>query len=321
MQKTIGADVGNYDTKSQETTTPSSFKKYKILNVLDEESIFYDGWYYSPTMERNNQQLDKTENDYCLIMTLFAIAKEIIFEIRREHDGISFEDLQKEIANIDEIHLGVGLPVGHLSSLAKKTTELYYSKMQNGISFVYRSNNRDYEFNFRLTKCVAFAQDYTAVAFNDSLTVPKQFKDYYIIGIGGGTTDYIKVHNARPVVENCSSLIRGTTILYNAIISVIQQETGKTMDYATVEAVLLGENTVIDEDRKKRIREVADEYANKLVEELIQKGVELSDYPSVFIGGGGIMLKLSLEKNDKIARAEFVMDVNANAKYFAEFVG
>ncbi len=320
MQRTIGVDVGNYDTKTQETTTPSSYKRFKIKNVLDEESVFYDGYYYSPTLERNNQQQDKTENDYCFIMSLFAIAKEIIFEIRREHDGISYEDLQREIAKVDEIHLGVGLPVGHLSSLAKKTTDLYYSKMQNGITFIYSANNRDYEFNFKLTKCAAYAQDYTAVAFNDSLEIPKQFEDYYVIGIGGGTTDYIKVHNARPVIESCSSLIKGTTILYNAIIAVIQQESGRTMDYATVEAVLLNKNTVIDEETKKRIKEVADEYANKLIEELIQKGVKLTDYPSVFIGGGGNMLRPCIEKNSNIARAEFIPDVNANAKYYAEFV-
>ena len=316
----IGADVGNYDTKSQETTTPSSYKKYKTLNVLDEECIFYNGWYYSPTLERNNQQLDKTENDYCLIMGLFAIAKEIIFEIRKAHDGISSEDLQTEISKVTEIALGVGLPVGHLSSLAKKTVELYYSKMRDGISYIYRCYNKNYEFNFKLVKCDAFAQDYTAVAFNNSLTIPKDFEDYYIVGIGGGTTDVIKVHNSRPVVEQCFSRDLGTTVLYTAIVSVIQQETGKTMDYSTIEAVLLGKNTIIDDSRKERIKEIAKDYSTKLVDELIHSGVKLSDLPTVFIGGGGLMLKENLESNSNIRKAEFVTDVNANAKYFAEFV-
>lgn len=317
---TIGSDVGNYDTKTQETTTPSSYKKYAAKNILDEESIYYDGFYYAPTYERNNQQLDKTEDDYCFIITLFGIAKEILYQIKHANPSLDVKGIQDEISKIEAINLGVGLPVGHLSALAAKTVSKYKEKMADGVSFVYRHSNETYTFNFRLNRCSAFAQDFTAVAFNKDLAIPSSYEEYYIIGIGGGTVDIIPVHNGVPQTDQCLSLGKGTTILYSYIIKTIQQETGKTMEYSVVEAILRGKNTIVDEARKSRVLELADEYANKLVDELAHAGLSLSDKPCVFVGGGALLFKSSLEKNSKIVAKEFIDDVNINAKYYAEFV-
>lgn len=315
-----GIDVGNYDTKTRNTTTPSSYKKYQAENIMDEESIYYEGNYYSPTNERNNQQLDKTIDNYCIIISLFAIAKESIFRIRSEHPNYTREDIQNEINKITEISLGIGLPAGHFSALSKKTTGLYSEKMKDGIQFTYRQMNDKFTFNLKLVSCRAFPQDYTGIAFNKTLEVPQNFSEYYIVGIGGGTVDIIPVSNSRPQVEKCVTLEKGTTVMYSEIIKTIQHETGKTMEYGVIESVLLGNPTVIDESRKKRIFEITEAYANKLVDEIAHQGMKLSDYPCVFIGGGALMMKPYLETNPLFVKIEFVMDVRANAAYFEEFI-
>lgn len=320
MCLTIGIDVGNYDTKTQNTTTPSSFRKYSILNKLNEESIFYEGNYYSPTEERNNQMLDKTENDYCIIISLFAIAKEIIYQIKSTHSNISNKDLQLKIAEVTEIDIGVGLPAGHLSALGAKTSQAYMDKMKNGFTFQYIKNDFTYTFNLKLRKCGSFPQDYTGVAFNKDLEIPFQFNEYYIIGIGGGTLDIIPIKNSKPLVENCVSLALGTTVMYTEIIKTMQHETGRTMDYSTVESILLEKPTIIDAERKEKVFELAKTFCVKVVDTMIQQGLKLQDYPCVFIGGGALMMGPFIKENPKIAKGEFVKDVRANAKYYAQFI-
>lgn len=321
MKATIGIDVGNYDTKTQHTTTPSSYRISKTENPLVDENVFYNGLYYVPTRERNNQQLDKTKDNYCVNISLFAIAKEIIWQISNNYqkkNGVPITDevLQEEISKVDSIILGVGLPVGHYPSLAVKTCECYDRAFADGLSFTYK----DFTFNFKLAKkTLAYPQDFTAVAYNNNLEIPKKYVQYYIVGIGGGTVDIIPVYEGAPQFEDCKSLEYGTTVMYEYISSTLQRESGKAMEYTSIETILNGEESIIEESRQTRVRELEAEYVNRLVDEMIHVGLNSSDFPCVFIGGGALLMRPTLEKNSLIVKSEFVEDVNANAKYYAEF--
>lgn len=316
MEIKLGVDVGNYDTKSQHTSVPSSYRSYGQRNLMVDEYIYYNGMYYTPTKERNNQQFDKTANEYCLIMSLFSIAKEIIYQIRQFNPGISDEQLQKEIDKYDSFALGIGAPAGFFSSLADKMVDFYLDNWGKGFTFSYMG----FEFHLHLSKCVAFPQDYSGVAFDDSIEVVRTYSDYYIIGIGGGTVDIIPVVDGAPQIDMCRTIEKGTTVMYEEIIKTLQHETGKTMDYASVENVLLGRPTIIDENRKSRIRTIASDFVNKLVDDFTHLGLKLSDIPSVFIGGGALLMRKDLESNHEFVLTEFVEDVHANAKFYANFL-
>lgn len=320
MEAKIGIDVGNYDTKTQHTTVPSSFKSYDQKNLMVEEYVYYNNMYYTPTKERNNQQLDKTVNGYCLVMSLFAIAKEMIFQIRQNNPGISDSDVQKEINKYDEVKLGIGAPVGFYSSIADKTVDYYNKHWKKGFSFTYMTANTCYEFNLRLSSCAAFPQDFASVAFNDTIKTAKNFRAYYIFGIGGGTADVIPVDGGVPQIDKCRTIEKGSTVMYEEIIKTIQHETGRTMDYTSVEDVLLNRPTLIDEQRKSRIKAIAADFVNKLVDDFVHMGLRLSDFPSVFVGGGALLMREHLANNPAFVMTEFVEDVNANAKYYAEFI-
>lgn len=316
MKLVIGTDIGNFDTKTQHTSTPSSYKCYDTPNLMIEEYVKYKGLFYAPTNERNNQQQDKTANGYCLIMTLFAIAKETIFQLRQKYPGISNEDIQKEINKYDEVALGIGLPAGYYSSLAQKTVDYYNENWANGFEFDYMN----FHFKLKLVNCAAFPQDFTAVAYNKNVKTVEQFSDYYIIGIGGGTVDIIPVKDSNPQVDKCRTIEKGTTIMYEEIIKTIQQETGNTMEYSTIEKILLNKPSVVDERRKERVKRVAADFANKLVDDFAHTGLRLADNPCVFIGGGALMMKPTLEANPAFVMTEFVEDVHANAVFYAEFI-
>lgn len=315
MKIKLGIDIGNYDTKSSNTCSASSYSTYTIKNLMLDEYIYYDGLYYALNNVRDNQQIDKTENNYSLIMTLFAVAKEIIFQIRSKYPNISDEKAQDIINDIDEISLGVGLPAGFLSKYAPKLKQFYFDSWGNGLSFEYMN----FKFSLKLVACEVLPQDFTAVAFNNSISIVKDFSSYIICGIGGGTVDIIPVENSKPEIEKMITLQKGTTVMYAEICKIMQHEIGSNMDYNSIESVLMNRPNVIDDARKKRIKELADEYTTKLIDEIEHQGIKLSDYPTVFIGGGALLLRNSLEDSKRFAKFEFIDDVNANAKYFTAF--
>ena len=79
----LGIDVGNYDTKSQHTTTPSGYDgPTPEKPLLAEEYLCYNGQYYVSTTTRFAYEKDKTRNERALILTLFAIANEIEFAVK-----------------------------------------------------------------------------------------------------------------------------------------------------------------------------------------------------------------------------------------------
>lgn len=317
MKIVIGIDVGNYDTKTQHTTIPSSYQESDCENKLTQESLFYNGKFYNITRTRDNQMLDKTEGNYCIIMSLFAIAKEIIWQIeKKSKTDLTNEQLQEKISKYDQVSIGAGLPVGFFSSQAKRMQECYESCLGNGFSFVFKG----FTFNLDLVKCRIFPQDFMPVISNKKLLIPQKYPKYYIIGIGGGTVDIIPVINGEPQVSSCKSIEKGTTFMYEYISTSIQRETGRTMDHSSIESILRGENSIVDEKRKNRVKQLADSYTNKLVDDMIHAGLRLSDYPCVMIGGGALLMKKSLKKNQQFVSLDFINDVNANAKYFALYV-
>ena len=315
MKIKLGVDIGNYDTKSANTTSSSSYSAYKLKNLMLDEYVHYGDCYYALSNARDNQQIDKTENEYSLIMTLFAVAKEIIFQIRSKTPNISDEKVQEIISEIDELSLGVGLPAGFLSKYAPKLKKSYMDAWGNGLQFEYMN----FHFDMKLVSCEVLPQDFSAVAFNNSLEVVKNFNSYIICGVGGGTVDLIPVSCSKPEIQKMVTLQLGTTVMYSNIAKVIQNETGSNMDYNAIESVLRNRPNVIDEARKARIRELASEYTAKLVDEIEHQGIKLGDYPTVFVGGGALLLREYLEGSNKFAKMEFVEDVNANAKYFTAF--
>lgn len=317
----IGCDVGNYDTKTQMTTTPSSFAAFEIDQLVAEEALTFNGKYYIPTTERDNQEKDKTASDHALVMTLFGIAKEIISQVA--HEGELASSIQRKVDSVRHIRLGVGLPVGFFSELAAKTHRYYAQTFENGACFGYKGKmtggNYVY-FNLLVDKIGVYPQDVIGTIRNPNLNIPRIAEDYYIIGIGGGTLDLIPMMGGGPQVQRCVSLAMGTTEMYKVIGSRLQQNGYGEKEFKIIENVLLGKPTFISDTERRMILEETKTYADKIINNLQNRGLKLNDYPSVFIGGGALLLRRYFEESGAFVKTEFVENVRENAVCYARAV-
>ena len=69
----IGVDVGNFDTKSQNTVTPSGFVEYSDVPFGVKEYLELDGKFYAQTPKRFTYVKNKATNENMYILTLMRI--------------------------------------------------------------------------------------------------------------------------------------------------------------------------------------------------------------------------------------------------------
>ncbi|MCR5606069.1 MAG: ParM/StbA family protein [Treponema sp.] len=310
----IGVDVGNYDTKTSHRTIPSGYRKYASKPEIATKILCYKGAYYVPEIsERKPYVVDKTQDDQCLVLTLFGIAEELLYMAKESSKS---GKLQEEIDKFDHIKLGVGLPPGHFNAYSAKTLEYYKEQFSGKVSFSYKN----YDFSFEVDTIRLFPQDFVAVYKNQNCQTAKK-KRYYIVGIGGGTTDVIPVLEGQPDVNNCVSLQLGTRVMYRQICADVQRQYGEMLDESLVEDVLRGEDTILPDEYIELIKEGAKQHFDNIINGCIQQGVKLSLYPVVFYGGGCLLLKDEICENKKLKDPEILGDVNANAKAYAMCLG
>lgn len=310
--KKIGVDVGNYDVKTQHCKIASGYETYEKKPQITKHCLDYKGQYYVPDIsKRMEYKKDKTENNQCIILTLFGISEELLYIAKN-----SGNDIQAELDSMDSIKLGIGLPPGHFNDLAKKTLEYYQNEFSDTVEYYYN----DYHFKFTVETIRIFPQDFVAV-FKNSKCETAKMKRYYIVGIGGGTVDVIPVINGSPDVNNCFSLKKGTREMYKYIAiklkNELQLEDEEEIEDNLIEDVIIGEKTVLDGSIIEKINAYAEEYVERLINiDLKEKHkVNLGNYPSVFFGGGGLLLRQYIEQYVK--NCEILEDVNANAKSYA----
>lgn len=321
---TIGLDVGNYDTKTQNTDTPSGFSVYNELPYGTSTYILWNGKYYIPSEHRFSYVKDKTENENAFILSLFGISAEILNEAKRvnnikenalkkDEKKNSVIGIQGEIATVNSVNLGIGLPPTHCSILGKKTVEYYEENFKDGISYIYNG----YQFSYGLNFVKYYPQDFAAVltyAPQDREDSAISFPTYYAVDIGGWTVDVVTIINNRVTMEMCDSKPLGILAMYDKIIRDVELSCGKRLDTIEVECILQGRKTLLKDDVKKEVKRGAEEWYKKIMNELRQFGVDLESSPVIFMGGGSLVFKDFIEHDPDIVKYEFIDNPHANAK-------
>lgn len=321
---TIGLDVGNHDTKTQSTSTPSGFSKCSKPPFSSKECLTFNGFYYTPDdLSRFPYTQDKTMSENCFILSLFGIAKEIIHFVTKNYSRKdknnpskpSKQSIQQEIDNIDTVHLGVGLPPTHCATLSEKTVKYYKENFGDGVQFQYE----DYIFHLQLGECKVFAQDFAAIVSyklkhkEDPECIVRKYKSYCAIDIGGWTADVIPFVNSKPSIKNCESKPLGILKFYESAIADIEQETGIRLISSSIEDVLRGNETILSDEIKEIIEQKASEWLDKTIQLLAQFGVDFNNYPIVFIGGGCLLLKKYIDNCSALKKYDIISDIHANA--------
>lgn len=314
----LGIDVGNAFTKSQNTTFCSGFEgPYSEKPLFANDYLYFDNKYYVPSsVDIMYYQKDKTTDETGIILTLISIAKELI-EVFSKKEGDDRDKIQSRITETKNISLGAGLPVGYYTKAYVEKLLYYYNKyMANGISFSYD----DYDFSFTMDLCKIYPQGYAATLVKEN-RLKELYNSYYVIDIGGYTIDVARFVDGTPA-DAGFSLEMGMIVMYDNIVSKVSSEFDIDLDYNTIKTVLTGGKTVLDTEVISYIFSLAKAHANSIINKLAQKGVKFSSYPSLFAGGGSLLLKKAISDNALLSKSkiQFITDPRANAKGYAKLI-
>lgn len=289
----IGVDNGNANTKTAHTSFVSGVNSHDLKPPMSDEILEYENKFYTLSNRRNTYTRDKTKNDDCFILTLFAIAKEIIYQNKYNNERI-------------DIYLSTGLPPEHYSLLRDEFRD-YFLKRGNKIDFIYN----DKPFKINILDVLVFPQAFSAIITKASSL--KEYSRTFVIDLGGFTVDTFLLANGKPDMSYCRSLELGVITMCNAIKRRVSVAFDMAIEDEHVFDVLLGRLTVLNDDVKKLIFEEAQKHVENILDTLREQGVDLKANPAIFAGGGAALLKPFFEKSTKTNTTEFILDVSANA--------
>lgn len=287
----IAIDHGNSAIKTVHYNFVAGLSRHSVRPPMADEVLEYNGSYWTLSGQRQAYQRDKTRDESYFILTLFAIAKEMI------HTG--------SMPSAENVDLAVGLPPEHYGILRDKFKQ--YFKRPESIQFIYN----DKPVTIMIRDVFVYPQAYAAIApqkgqLNHHLRV-------FLIDIGGYTTDVLLLRNGKPDMQFCRSLEKGVIDMNNNIIRLIGVRHDMLIEEEHINAVLSGKETILPEEVKKTIRESTDQYAKGILDKLRELQVDLRSNPAVFIGGGSALFRDYLERSPLVAQASFVDSPNANA--------
>lgn len=289
----IAIDHGNKQIKTVHKTFTSGLIVSDIPFPLSADSLYYDGKYYALTDERIPYMRDKTVNDKFFVLTLFAIAYELI-------------GADKHVPGVtSEIDLAVGLPPGHFGK-QYKSFEKYFVK--NGtIEFEFNQKS----FKVVINSATAYPQGYAAI-----MPIFAKIKEYprsVIIDIGGYSLDYLQLKNGKADMSVCDSLEMGVITLYNDIKSRINSSEDMLIHESDIDAVLQNKPTVFEERIKKLIEQQSKDFVEKIIYSLRERMIDLKTTHAIFVGGGSLLLSKYIASSERIASPDVIDNLNANA--------
>ncbi len=287
----IAIDHGNYNIKTPHHSFMAGLAEHSVRPPMADEVLEYNGSYWTLSGKRLNYRRDKTKDESYFILTLFAIAREML------HAG--------KYNTVERVQLAVGLPPEHYGIL--KDNFARYFKRSESIHFVYN----DKSFTIMIGNVYVYPQAYAAIApqksqLNHHLRV-------FLVDVGGYTTDVLLLRNGKPDMQFCRSLEMGVITMNNDIIRRVGAQHDMRIEDEHISAVLSGKETILPEDVKRTIRASAGQHAKDILDKLRELQVDLRSNPAVFIGGGSILFRDYLEKSPMVASATFVDSPNANA--------
>jgi len=302
MKRVISIDHGNRLMKSIRQVFPSSFVESKYLPTIGGDVLTYEGKTYTLVDQNLPVLNDKTEDDRYFILTLYAIGKELATEADMLRKLTPHEHIKVELL--------IGLPLQHYEAYKKKF-ESYFSDRSDIIRFELDGKL----YSIRITGAHAFPQAYSA-----AVTVFDKLKDSNIanvVDLGGFTVDCLQLVKLRPNMALCTSLYWGVNTLFQSINDQIRSTGGKDIANCIIEGILKKDPADLAEYSEKRIETVtsaAISHVERMLAEIEQKGFDLAEDKTVFMGGGSILLKEYIRQVGKAKKPIFIDDVHANAR-------
>jgi len=314
-QTIIGIDTGNYNVKTANTCFVSGYKQVG-KNDFFEDKLCYDGRYYVLTKTPVVIRDDKSGNEDFLILSMFAIAKEL------EARGIDFK-------SVDEVVLGVGLPPGKMAIMDyRENLEKYY---EGSLCFTYKENLIKVD----VKKVLVFPQCYSTLMWNNrtrrmqelepnSETTLYQYlskeAQSLLIDIGGGTVDVVSLEYGKMTADDYYSLDLGLRRCILDVNRQIEMSTGEPLGESFITNYLQGKNVRITESDRKMIDRAVDSYIDSLIINLESRGIPIRKSYVVLMGGNAELVWGKLKNRNVFGYLDILPDISANAKGYEGFV-
>ena len=296
----IGVDHGNSQVKTPHSVFVSGIIAHGTAKPsIPSDTVCYKGEYYTISSKREPYKRDKTSDEKCFIMTLFALAKEI-------------EETKQYSPNVMEVHLAVGLPPEHISKQKEKFANYF---RDHGDVWEFSYNDKPYKIS--IPNVFVFPQAYSAVVTRVSDL--KSYSTMYIVDIGGYTVDTLLLVEGKPDLQYCNSFEMGIIKMNNTIKNRVNSEYALTVDELHIRDIMVGKKTALDDDIIDFIKDAAKAHVNTMLEKLREEGVDLKTNPAMFIGGGSLALKNLILDSGFVntGYVEFIPEVSANAIGYA----
>lgn len=287
----IAIDHGNHAIKTQHYTFVSGLAQHSTRPPMAEEVLEYKGEFWTLSGQRLPYRRDKTRDESFFILTLFAIAKELL------NNGT--------LPSAERIDLAVGLPPEHYGILKDKFRQ--YFQRNESIHFAYN----DQPCTIMIRDVFVYPQAFAAIAPQKGQL--KHHLRLFLIDIGGYTTDVLLLRSGKPDMQFCRSLETGVITMNNDIKRRVGALHDMRIEDEHITAVLCGKETILPDDVKETIRKAAEQHAKDILDQLRELQVDLRSNPAVFIGGGSILFKDYLQNSPLVASASFVENPRANA--------
>ncbi len=298
MRIIIGIDHGYYAIKTAHTCFPTGlvaydYEPYTLQNVLQ-----YAGKYYVCGTGRQTLMKDKAANDNYYLLTMAAVAQEMKY---------------RKMGNRAEVVLAAGLLLAGFGR-EKKNFREYLFRREQPLRFLFESEA--YEILVRDVKL--FPQGYSALAlYPEHLTGELSV---LLADIGGWTVDFMRLDNAVPNASTCRSLELGVIRCIDEIMEQVRRNTGLSVLDMQVERVLNGSPCSLGREAKEIIQHHGRLYTERILSAIAEAGFDLKAVPSVFVGGGSIIVKRHVTPQDGLCRGIFLTDVHANAAGYERIV-
>lgn len=314
----IGIDHGNGNIKTRSCAFPCGFKKQDTMpsELFSSDILEYRGSYYSLTQNRFSYELDKIRNENCLILTQFAIAKELK---ARAAEGRADFDWKSSFGNYvgGEVVLAVGLPPAHFEKQQGAFKKYFLDAGKYGMEYRYNGKN----FHFYIKDVLVFPQDYAAaIIYKEELI--KKYGTVYCIDIGDGTVDLLALKGGVPDKEVMVSRELGMSRLREQIIDDVINDYNMTLDGSVIEDILTpGREVVAPGEIVQRVKKETAEWAVRIVDQLHAKVPDFRFAPTVFCGGGSGLLKDYLEATGLFGMTDYIPDIHANVIGYEAIAG
>lgn len=296
MKKIIAVDTGNKCIKTINFAFVSGLSVSEEAPPFAIDHLWLNGKCYSLNNDRTPYKKDKTVDDTYYVLTLMAIAKEL--------------ELEGTLTpySTHEIILAVGLPPKHLSQLGNSFKE-YFLRGKRPVKFKYNGVT----VTIIIDNVYVYPQGISAIILrHDEI---KQYLQSCIVDIGGRTTDIIVLQNGQPYnADACYSLERGLVDIYNKVSIKAEERLNMTnVSDNQIDEIIKNPDADYPNELKQLTKEEANKFLNSLISKLVELKIDTMLSPCIFIGGGSCLLKKYILTNHKIAKPIFVDDIKSNA--------